>query len=265
MRIYCLDGIGTKGRVDGSVLAHCADHLGAKLGITPEWVPWHAAMLGVGGGGSWEENAAAGVDLLQRRVASHSEPVVLLAFSGGNKVVHDWLGQNPEYHHRVAAVGLMSDPWRPASRWQHGTADPRPRYGIMGQSLGPVSDRTFWTTAVDDAISSAWPDALLRYVADVSMESMDDLIRKAIHLGSLGQFQLAWQSGIVLREPLTWFLGLGGRIGQLAADVRGYMSGGHTNAYTRPYKTGDDTRSLAVRLADTIHYGLGARGHLPKG
>lgn len=261
MRIYCLDGIGTTGRVDGSILAHCADHLAAKLGTTAEWIPWTGAMLGVGGPGSWAENSAAGVRMLNDTIASHHERVILLAFSGGNKVVHDWLDLYPQHRHRVAAVGLLSDPWRPADRWQHGTPDPRPRYGIMGQRHGPIHGRTFWSTAVDDVISSAWPDAILRYLADVSAESLDQIITKAIHLGALGQFQLAWQSGIIRREPLTWARGLGGRIGQLGTDVAGYMTGGHTRAYVEPFVTVDehgreDRRSLAVRLADTIAWAV---------
>lgn len=257
MRIYCLDGIGTDGRSDGSILAPCADRLAAKIEVEPEWVPWHAAMLGVGGSGSWDDNARAGVDLLHRRITSHGERVILLAYSGGNKVVHDWLDQHPEFHHRVAAVGLMSDPWRPADRGQYGTHLPLPRYGVMGEDHGPIPSRTFWTTAQEDVISAAWPDALLRYVADVSEGSMDGIIERAIHLGGLGRLQLAWQAGIIQREPLTWFLGLGGRIGQLAADVRGYLSGAHTTAYTKPYVTeGGDDRSLAVRLADSISWAI---------
>lgn len=257
MRIYCLDGIGTLGREYGSVLAHCADHIAGKLTTTAYWVPWHAAMLGVGGDGSWADNAAAGVDMLVSRMGRHDEQVILLAYSGGNKVVHDFLDEHPEYHDRIAAVGLMSDPWRPKDRYQHGTPDPAPRYGIMGQNYGPIRDHTFWTTAVDDAISSAWPDALIRYPGDVSVGSMDQIIEEAIHLGSLGKFQLAWQTRIIQRDPLGWFLGLGGRIGQLAADVDGYMTGGHTTAYTREFVTRNmwgerDDRPLAIRLGDSI-------------
>lgn len=261
MHILCCDGIGTNGRSDGSILAPCADRLAGKLDTTAEWVPWHAAMLGVGGAGSWADNAAAGVDLLARRMDSHHERVVLLAFSGGNKVVHDYLDAHPEHHDRIAAVGLLSDPWRPADRWQHGTPDPRPRYGIMGERHGPISGRTFWTTAVDDVISSAWPDAILRYLADTSQGDLDQIITKAIQHGHLGSFQLAWQAGIIQREPLTWFLGLGGRIGQLAADVRGYMTGGHTTAYVEPFVTVDehdreDRRPLAIRLVDSIAWAV---------
>lgn len=259
MKIICLDGIGTKGRVDGSILAHTADHLAAKLDTTAEWIPWTGAMLGVGGAGSWAENAAAGVRMLVDAMDSHHDQVILLAYSGGNKVVHDFLDLYPRYRDRIAACGLMSDPWRPVDRWQHGCPDPRPRYGVMGQRHGPIHGRTFWTTAVDDVISSAWPDALLRYLADTSEGDIDQIITKAIEHGHLGSFQLAWQLGIVQREPFTWFLGLGGRIGQLAADVQGYMTGTHTNGYIEPHRTDDgDDRSLAVRLADSIAWAVRA-------
>ena len=252
--VYAFDGVGTNGRVTGSVLAHTADHLAAKLDCKAEWIPWgHSSMLGMGAGGSWADNSRAGDDELVRRMNSHDDDIVLLSFSGGSKPAHDFLDQHPHFHHRVKAAGFLSDPWRPRDRWQHGLRSPEPRYGIMGERHTPIPDRVLWTTVKTDPISSAYPDALLRYLADTSDGDMDQIIHKGIEHGHLGTFQLVWQLGVIQREPLRWFLGLGGRVGQLAADVRAYMDGSHTAGYTRPYRTADgDQRSLAVRLADSM-------------
>src|SRR5690625_92756 len=212
VKVYVLDGAGTHGRSEHSIVGDAVDRLVDSLqqyapGTTAEWVPREAALLGVGvNQQSWADNSRDGVGMLVERMTSHQGRAIIIAYSAGNKPAHDFLDAHPEFHDRIAAVGLVSDPWRPASRWQHGTPQPI-GYGIMGEDLGPLRGRTFWTSVHDDVISAAWPDALLRYVADVAEASLDDVIERAIHLGAMGEFQLAWQTGIILREPLTWFFG----------------------------------------------------------
>lgn len=254
--VAVFDGVGTDGRVDGSVLAPCVDRLAAKIGADTRWFPWGGStMLNMGGGGTWADNSRAGVaDLAAWMDANPHQHIVLMSFSGGSKPAHDFLLKHPRFHNRVLAAGFLSDPWRPRDRWQHGLASPTPRYGVMGERYTPIPDRALWTTVDTDPISSAYPDALLRYLADTSDGNMDQIITKAIEHGRLGTFQLFWQLGIIQRDPLRWFLGMGGRIGQLAADVRAYMfDGAHTKAYHVPVRTPDGKLgSRSDRLADSL-------------
>ena len=252
MKIHVLDGAGSANRTSG-IIDHTVERLKKQLDISEaKWINYPAAMMGVGGDQTWEESSREGVRLLMEEMLSHTEDVILLSYSAGNKPLHDFLEMFPEFHGRIKAVGFMSDPWRPRDRFQSGT--PRPiGWGIKGERVGPLGNRSFWTSVYNDAISAAYPDALIRYMADVTEGAPDEIIIKAINLGKLSDFQLSWQIGIIQRNPIAWFVGLGGRIGQLSADVRGYLTGAHTNDYIKPFKTPDGkTDSLAVRLADTI-------------
>ena len=198
--------------------------------------------------------------MLLEEMSTHDEDVILLSYSAGNKPLHEFLNMYPELHDRILAVGFMSDPWRPKDRFQHGTPKPV-GYGIKGEDYGPIPEKSYWTSSVNDVISAAWPDALMRYVADTVDGRWDEMITKAIELGRLGNSQLAWQIGIMKRQPLTWFFGLGGRIVQFGKDVQGYLTGEHTNAYINELRTPDGKReSLAVRLADTIVWKLKSDG-----
>lgn len=253
MKIYVLDGAGSAGRTSG-VIDYTVNRLVEKLDISEaKWIDYPAAMLKlVGGNYTWEQSSRMGVQMLMEEMVAHEEEVILLAYSAGNKPLHDFLEMFPQFHSRIASVGFMSDPWRPANKYQSGTERPI-GYGIKGERVGPIPEKTFWTTVRDDVISAAYPDALMRYVADVVDGRFDQMITKAIELGSLGTFQLSWQLGIVQREPFTWFFGMGGRIAQFGVDALGYLSGKHTNDYINEHKTPDGKRdSLAVRLADTI-------------
>lgn len=252
MRIHVLDGAGSANRTSG-IIDKTVQRLVEKLDISEaKWINYPASMMGVGGDKTWEESSREGVRLLAEEMKSHDEDVILLSYSAGNKPLHDFLDMFPEFHDRIRAVGFMSDPWRPRDRFQAGTPKPI-GWGVNGERLGPIPDRSFWTSVYNDAISAAWPDALIRYTSAVSAGSPDQIVTNAINMGQMGNFQLAWQLGIIQRNPLGWFLGLGGRIGQLAADVRGYLTGAHTNDYIKPFKTSDGkTESLAERLGDSI-------------
>ena len=252
MKIHVLDGAGSAGRTSG-IIDHTVNRLKEKLDISEaKWINYPASMMGVGGNKTWEESSREGVRLLMEEMLSHDEDVILLSYSAGNKPLHDFIDMFPEFHNRIRAVGFMSDPWRPRERYQAGTPAPI-GWGIKGERRGPIPEKSFWTSVHNDAISAAYPDALIRYAADVSEGSPDEIIIKAINLGKLSNFQLSWQLGVVKNEPLRWFFGLGGRIAQLGTDVRGYLTGAHTNDYIVPFKTTDGkSDSLAVRLADTI-------------
>lgn len=253
MKIYVLDGAGSAGKTSG-VIDYTVDRLKEKLDISEaKWINYSASMLeAVGGKDTWNKSSKEGVQLLLEEMTKHDEEVILLSYSAGNKPLHDFLDMFPEFHDRILAAGFMSDPWRPRDRYQNGVPKPI-GYGVKGERLGPIPDKSFWVSVVNDAISAAYPDALIRYVADSIDGTFDEMIETAIRLGSLGKFQLSWQLDIIKREPFTWFIGLGGRIGQLASDVRGYLSGDHTNKYITPFHTNDGKDdSLAVRFGDSI-------------
>ena len=128
MLIAFADGIGTAHLTDDdgrSILQHVVRPLAAKTGATPIRIEWPASMAGIGGNLSWATAAHRGVLTLDQIVQDHpGEQIILLGYSGGCRVIHDWLDTRPGMHHRVTAVGLMSDPYRPAGRWQHGLPDP---------------------------------------------------------------------------------------------------------------------------------------------
>ena len=257
MLIYAFDGVGTNGRVTGSVLAHTADHLAAKLDCKAEWIPWgHSSMLGMGAGGSWADNSRAGDDELVRRMNSHDDDIVLLSFSGGSKPAHDFLDQHPHFHHRVKAAGFLSDPWRPRDRWQHGLASPG-GWGVCGERYTPISDRAWWTAVPGDVIPNAPHDSLLRYFADVSYGHPDHMIHEAIEAFQQGRFQLAAHLELPLLERI---FGLGRRMREASDAVWRYLNGFHTNHYLGPVDTGNgDLRSLAERLADSVAWGVETR------
>lgn len=256
MRILVADGIGSYGTTS-KIVDHVANRLSSKTGAPAIWVPWKAAMFGGIGGqsGTWAENSREGVHQMIEQVLKANDDVVLLGYSGGNRVVHEFLTECPHLLDRVAAVGLMSDPWRPRDRWQSGTAKPN-GWGVVGEDYGPIPERTYWTSATDDVISAALPDALMRYAADLCSGGPDEIIEEAIKRFRSNSFQLAVQYHLIQRDPLRWFLGLGPRIDQLTRDAHGYLNGRHTGAYTEPHYESDrnDGRSLAHRLADTIAY-----------
>lgn len=253
MKIHVLDGAGSAGKTSG-VIDHTVNRLKEKLDISEaKWIDYPAAMLNaVGGNKTWEESSREGVRLLMEEMASHDEKVILLSYSAGNKPLHDFLDMFPEFHDRIAAVGFMSDPWRPRDRFQSGT--PRPvGYGIKGERRGPIAHKSFWTSVFDDVISAAREDAIMRYVADTVDGSFDEMITEAIRLGAMGNFQLSWQLGVIQRDPFRWFFGLGERIRQFGVDAHGYLTGAHTNDYIKPFKTKDGKEeSLAERLGDSI-------------
>lgn len=257
MLILSCDGIGTAHLAadDGrSILQHVARPLAAKTGALPVRVEWPASMAGVGGTQSWTTAAHIGVLALDKITADHpNEQIILLGYSGGCRVVHDWLDTRPAMRHRVAAVGLLSDPYRPAGRWQHGMPDPG-GWGICGQRLGPIPGITYWTSAPGDAISSCPADSPLRTAADLSDQLPGAFLADLSGHLRRGDWQLATAMGLWRRDPLAYLRGLGPRLHQARLDVEGYLTGGkHTDAYVRPHAGG---LSLAHRLAGTVAWAV---------
>ena len=256
--VICFDGVGTNGRVEGSVLAPCADRLATKINADTHWIPWGGStMLNMGGGGTWKDNSAAGVRALTEWMDQHpGHQIVLMSFSGGSKPAHDFLIKHPRYHHRVLGAGFLSDPWRPSDRYQHGLPKPT-GWGVCGERYTPISDRAWWTTVPGDAIPNAPADSLLRYFADVSDGHPDQMITNAITAFQKGRFQLAAHLQLPLIERI---IGLGPRIRDASDAVWRYLNGWHTNHYLGPVDSGGgDHRSLADRLADSVAWGVTAR------
>lgn len=261
MLIVHADGIGTA-RLDDddgrSILNHVVRRLAAKTAAHPTRVHWPASMATVGGGMSWTNAAHLGILDLDRIVRERPDQrLILLGYSGGCRVIHDWLDYRPEQRHRVAAVGLMSDPYRPYGREQHQTP-PTSGWGVCGQRVGPLGGRTLWTTHPHDVISNAMPDALLRTFADLSDSIPGGLLADLRGHHQRGDWQLLWQLGALRTNPLAWFGTLGYRLEQARRDINGYLTGVHTKGYTDPFVTiepdtrVEDHRSLAHRLADSL-------------
>lgn len=256
MLIVYADGIGTGKLLPGadeSILYRAVGRLAALQEAGVAMVEWPASIAPIGGSQSWHEAAKIGVADIDRILLENpGEPIVLMGYSGGCKVVHDWLDTRPQKLHRVAAVGLMSDPFRPYGKHQHGTPMPL-GYGIVGARPGPIPGRTFWSAWKGDVITDCPANSPLRTPADLSKNTpggvLDDL---GDHL-HLGKWQLANYMRLWRRDPLGYLLGLGERIAVAREGIHGYLTGAHTTAYIKPYRTPDGkTDSLAHRLADTI-------------
>lgn len=262
IHVRVLDGIGTAGKtsnvIDPAVNTLVKDLTDRKIDVEADWVDYPAAMLKlVGGNYTWQQSSDVGIKLLVEEFQKYPEDkFILMSYSGGNLPVHQFLDRNPQFHDQVLVVGFMSDPFRPADKFQHGTPNPG-GFGVCGQDAGPLEDRSFWTSVQGDPISGAAPDSLLRYVADLGHGTPDQMIRDAIIYFQQGKFQLAAFLGLPFHQ---WFFGLGARINATAAEVQRYMSGWHTRHYTRPFKTSEsDDRSLAIRFGATLSYAARAR------
>ena len=264
MLIVYADGIGTGKLLPGadqSILFHTVRRLAALQGAGVAMVEWPASIAPIGGNQSWNDAAKIGVTAIDTILRENPvEPVVLLGYSGGCKVVHDWLDTRPRMLDRIAAVGLMSDPFRPFGKHQHGTPMP-PGRGILRPRTGPIPGRTFWSAWVGDVITDCPENSPLRTVADLSKNTpggvLDDL-GNHLHLNS---WQLANYMQMWRRDPLGYLFGLGERIQAAREGIHGYLNGEHTTAYIREWGPNRDRRSYAHRLADTINYGLGTRGY----
>lgn len=258
MHIIYADGIGTgvEGFQDGqSILRLVVDRL---LFHKPSYkvtrLKWPASMVTIGGRHSWTEASIIGVEGINTIIDQDPErEYILLGYSGGCRVIHDWLDQNPQRLSKIAAVGLMSDPFRPKDKQQYGMS-PTDGWGICGQRPGPIPRSTFWVATPGDAITDAAPDSILRTAADVSDVMPGQFLADLRHHLHRGDLQLAWQIGVFRRNPLGWFMALGPRLHQARRDIEGYLRGGrHTTAYATSYDKGP---TPAHRLANTINWYL---------
>lgn len=280
--VLVMDGIGTAGtpsRTSG-VLDRAVDVvMSSGLDVTRELVVWPASYGPVGNGMSWSMSADIGVVEADRILQNYPEhDIVIFAYSGGNLIAKRLLEIRPDLYHRVVAMGRLSDPWRPHQRWQNGTPDPG-GWGVCGEDLGPIPDRTYWTSSpsisrwlnppnrrngriiphhvLADPISSASARSLLRPFADGTDylgTDPDAFFADLRNISNKNNAQIMLELVKIRQNPLGYLLSLGDRAGVAFQETLAYMLySQHTYAYIEPFRTTDgDMSSLSVRLGKTV-------------
>lgn len=254
---FIFDGIGTSGTTSKVIdfAAYTIENNLRAVGadVTTEWAEWPASMFGaVGGNESWASSSLIAEKWLGDRMdqIGPDDKVILLAFSGGNKPVHDWLDRNKDRLDQIAAVGFASDPFRPQDKQQSGMPALQ-GWGICGQKPGPIPHKSFWVGVPGDDITAAAPDLILRTPADVSKGFPADVIGGLVKAVSSGNLQLAYQIGLARKNPLAYLFAMPRRINEARDAIVRYGSGYHTTHYRDPWAGGD---SPMVRFGNTIAY-----------
>lgn len=264
MLIAFADGIGSARLADDDdehlILRKVADRLANSLRhhgyvVDIARVEWPASMAGVGGPLSWTVAAHHGVLAIDHLARVYPDRrLILLGYSGGCRVVHDWVDTRAHDRPRVIAAGLLSDPFRPASRWQHGAPDPG-GWGICGQRVGHLPDATLWSSHPDDVISSCPPDSPLRTLADLSDRIPGGFADDFANHMRYGNWQLATYIGTWRKDPLGYLNNLVPRMRAARRGIEAYLTGSHTTAYVRQFDSHDgDYRPLIDRLADSLSW-----------
>lgn len=280
--VLVMDGIGTSRTATktSGVLDDAVDVvMGGLVNATREIVLWPASYGPVGDGRSWSASADLGVAHAQLLIDKYPQhDIVIMAYSGGNLIAKRLLEQRPDLHGRVVAMGRLSDPWRPRSRWQNGTPDPG-GWGVCGEDYGPIPDRTYWSSTpalsqwlqrpsrsgrirnnsyvVADPISSASNDSLLRPFAagtDYLGSDIDAFFKDLGNLTHKSNAQILFELTLMRQNPLKYIMGLGERVRRTGHEVASYsMYQQHTVGYLDPFPTTDGNRqSLAVRLGSSV-------------
>lgn len=280
--VLVMDGIGTASTPTktSSVLDYAADEV--MSGITDavrEIVLWPASYGPVGDGSSWTQSADIGVINAVGIISRYPDhDIVIMAYSGGNLIAKRLLEVRPDLHARVVAMGRLSDPWRPRNRWQHGTPDPG-GWGVCGEELGPIADRTYWSSApavskwlirpsrrnnrtlphtvLADPISSSHEKSLLRPFADGTDYLGTDIeafFRDVTNVSQKNNSQILLEMVKLRQNPFAYLFGLGERVRITLDEAAAYgMYGQHTNAYIEEFYTTDGARhSLSARLGKTV-------------
>lgn len=176
VRIFIADSDGgyrQPSRILGRFVDNLAEWTGAREAVRVQWPT--PGKVNPRRSHTWEPAAAAGVADLSRLVRLHpSDPIVLIGVCSGTRVIYDWMDAHPEDLDRVAAVGMIGDPYRPRDRWLDGTPDPGGQ-GVAGLRRGPIPDRTLWVSVPGDPLSGVLPDCLLRGVVRASTLAPDQV------------------------------------------------------------------------------------------
>ena len=253
LTVLVFDGAGTNGlppEDPRSILTPVIERLRWRTGCAVHRPPWAASLMGVGGNTPWPVASHKAVIAAAEYMHATEGRFILLGFSAGCRPARELLEQHPELHDRIAACGLMGDPWQPAHRNQSGVPNP-PGVGIMGGRDTALPKKTFYSAAPGDPICrSAW-DSLLRWITPASDVLPGQFLIAFVDKARWGRLQLVPFLGLPIHQ---WALGLGPRIRRSVEEARGYLTDGrHTRGYTEPFRTSDGrTDSLAHRLADTL-------------
>lgn len=249
VRILIADGDGGY-RQSTEVVDEFADRLASRLGTRPpvrvQWPEPDAIRLRRPR--TWRAASAAGVADLARLVRLHpSDPLVLVGCMCGSRIIHDWMDAYPDQLDRVAAVGLISDPFRPAGRTTPGVPDPGGQ-GVAGTHLGPIPDRTFWASVPGDPMSGVQRGSLLRAVVRDSQLTVEQVYRDLLHDLPDSRTQLAARLH-VFHHPSNWTAVFGRDLEDARATLLRFADRAHLADYTVP---GADGRSVLDHLEDQI-------------
>lgn len=257
--VIVADGVGTREGLTSNVVDETVRGIESTMKVQTVWASWPAGYGPVGGaGGSWQRNSDVGaVTVLDMIDKNPGRTFILVGYSGGCLVIRKALERlAPRHYDAVLAVGLLSDPNRPADKVQSGIMEPTRGSGVCGgKDTGVFTGRTFWTTHPRDPISNAEPDALLRSVADFTDNLGTDLdaftqdVVKTLNSRSL---QLWRERALFARSPIHWFQTIGDRLARGLQDVLNYSARGfHTTAYKDPWAGGP---GLAFRMGASISW-----------
>lgn len=146
----------------GQMLDHVTQHFPDDWQVIK--VPWEAQYGPVGtagpGGSSFDRSLTLGQHLLREMITDAGpDPIVLLGYSGGAALAgHVAAELEPDLAEKVAAVGLMADPFQPRGVSEHG-------FGIAG-SRNPFHPGTVWSWSDADPICVTPELSPLRTIAD---------------------------------------------------------------------------------------------------
>ena len=248
------DGAGTNGlppEDPRSILTPLIQRLRWRTGCQVHRPEWAASLMGVGGNKTWPVATRHAVIAAAEHMRATDGDFIVIGYSAGCRPARELLEQHSDLADRTVALGLVADPWQPATRNQHGVPNP-PGFGIMGSRLGPIPSRTYWVGADGDPICRASWDSLLRYITPAADKLPGQFLLAFLDHAARGRLQLIPFLGLPLH---LWFVGLGPRIDRAVTEARGYLGGAHTTAYTKPFHTPDGkTDSLVHRLADTLSW-----------
>lgn len=197
---------------------------------------------------TWESAAAAGVADLNRLVRLHpSDHMILVGCCCGCRVIQNWLEENPESVDRVAAVGMVADPFRPHDRWLEGMDDPGGQ-GVAGERPGPIPDRTHWVSIPGDPLSSVNQDSLLRAPVRSSTLTPDQVFQDLLDSDIGSRTRLASRLH-VFSHPSQWSTHMLRRLDEARETLERFESGEIAERYASAADGPSPLERLAAVLA----------------
>lgn len=259
MRIFIADidgGYRPESRFPDWFVDELTSRVGARPTVRVQWP--EPGARGHGRPHTWESAAAAGAADLNRLIRLHpSDGIVLIGGGCGTRVIHDWLDAHPDMHDRIAAVGLIGDPYRPSGRALPGQPDPGGQ-GVSGGREGPLAGHTFWLSVPGDPLSGVEADSMLR---DAIRES--DLTPAQVYEHLLSDLpenraRLAARLGIA-HYPEQWSPKLLRRIDDAREVLRRHETGSHIAVYDSGDGSGPSPLEMFIRvIADHVSHDGGS-------